>query len=246
MASINLSAPQQLWHQLPASKILYQLESDLNSGLTSDQVIKRQTQFGRNELVSKKGKPGWLKFLLQFNQPLLIILLCAGAIKAILGEWLNAGVIWGVTTTNATISHFQEAQAEDAIASLASSIATEATIVRDGRKTKVASSELVPGDIVVLTSGDKVPADLRLLKTRDLQIDESALTGESVAVEKNANDAGDLGLEAETPLAERTNMAYAGGFVTFGQGTGIVIATGSSTETGKISSLIEQRVDLTT
>lgn len=246
MASINLSAPLQLWHQLAASKILDQLESDPDSGLTSDQVIKRQNQFGRNELVSKKGKPGWLKFLLQFNQPLLIILLCAGAIKAILGEWLNAGVIWGVTTTNATISYFQEAQAEDAIASLASSIATEATVIRDGRKTKVASSELVPGDIVILASGDKVPADLRLLKTRDLQIDESALTGESVAVEKNADDAENSQLEAETPLAERTNMAYAGGFVTFGQGTGIVIATGNSTETGKISSLIEQRVDLTT
>lgn len=246
MASINLSAPQQLWHQLSASKIIHQLESNFDSGLTSDQVIKRQTQFGRNELISKKGKPGWLKFLLQFNQPLLIILLCAGAIKAILGEWINAGVIWGVTTTNATISYFQEAQAEDAIASLASSIATEATVIRDGRKTKVASSELVPGDIVVLTSGDKVPADLRLLKTRDLQIDESALTGESVAVEKNANEAESPALEAETPLAERTNMAYAGGFVTFGQGTGIVIATGSRTETGKISALIEQRVDLTT
>ena len=244
MTTIN-SAPQQLWHQLAASKIIHQLESNFDSGLTSGEVIKRQTDFGRNELISKKGKPGWLKFLLQFNQPLLIILLCAGAIKAILGEWINAGVIWGVTTTNATISYFQEAQAEDAIASLANSIATEATVIRDGRKTKVASSELVPGDIVILASGDKVPADLRLLKTRDLQIDESALTGESVAVEKNANDAGS-GLEAETPLAERTNMAYAGGFVTFGQGTGIVIATGSSTETGKISSLIEQRVDLTT
>lgn len=183
---------------------------------------------------------------MQFNQPLLIILVCAGAIKAILGEWLNAGVIWGVTTTNATISYFQEAQAEAAIASLASSIVTEATVIREGSKTKVPSSELVPGDIVLLASGDKVPADLRLFRTRDLQIDESALTGESVAVEKGVDATDEGALEAETPLAERSNMAYAGGFVTFGQGTGIVIATGSRTETGKISSLIEQRVDLST
>lgn len=245
MANIP-STPQPLWHQLPASKIFAHLVSNPDSGLTFDEVARRYSEFGFNEIVSKKGKPGWLKFILQFNQPLLIILVCAGAIKAILGEWLNAGVIWGVTTTNATISYFQEAQAEEAIASLASSIVTEAIVIRDGSKTKVPSSKLVPGDIVLLASGDKVPADLRLLKTRDLQIDESALTGESVAVEKGVDAANDGGLQAETPLAERSNMAYAGGFVTFGQGTGIVIATGNRTETGKISSLIEQRVDLTT
>jgi cation-transporting P-type ATPase F len=240
------STPQPFWHQLSASKIIEQLASDLDSGLTCDQVTRRYSEFGFNEFINKKGKPGWLKFILQFNQPLLIILVCAGAIKALLGEWLNAGVIWGVTTTNATISYFQEAQAEQAIASLASSIVTEATVIREGSKTKVPSRDLVPGDIVLLASGDKVPADLRLLKTRDLQIDESALTGESVAVEKEVDAADDGALEAETPLAERANMAYAGGFVTFGQGTGIVVATGSGTETGKISSLIEQRIDLST
>ena len=237
---------QPLWHNISGSKIFAQLASDSDSGLTAEQVAELQSKFGFNELVGRKGKPGWLKFILQFNQPLLIILICAGAIKAILGEWLNAGVIWGVTTTNATISYFQEAQAEDAIAALASSIVTEATVIRGGSKTRVSSRQLVPGDIVLLASGDKVPADLRLFKTRDLQIDESALTGESVAVEKAVDPIDDGVLEAETPLAERLNMAYAGGFVTFGQGTGIVIATGNRTETGKISSLIEQRVDLTT
>ena len=237
---------QPLWHNISGSKIFAQLASDSDAGLTAEQVAELQSKFGFNELVGRKGKPGWLKFILQFNQPLLIILICAGAIKAILGEWLNAGVIWGVTTTNATISYFQEAQAEDAIAALASSIVTEATVIRGGSKTRVSSRQLVPGDIVLLASGDKVPADLRLFKTRDLQIDESALTGESVAVEKAVDPIDDGVLEAETPLAERLNMAYAGGFVTFGQGTGIVIATGNRTETGKISSLIEQRVDLTT
>ena len=238
--------PQPLWHNISGSKIFVQLASDSDSGLTAEQVAELQSKFGFNELVGRKGKSGWLKFILQFNQPLLIILICAGSIKAILGEWLNAGVIWGVTTTNATISYFQEAQAEDAIAALASSIVTEATVIRGGSKTRVSSRQLVPGDIVLLASGDKVPADLRLFKTRDLQIDESALTGESVAVEKAIDPIDDGVLEAETPLAERLNMAYAGGFVTFGQGTGIVIATGNLTETGKISSLIEQRVDLTT
>jgi cation-transporting P-type ATPase F len=238
------SVAELSWHQLPADRVLELLSSSPDLGLNADEVANRYSDFGSNELVGKKGKPGWLKFILQFNQPLLIILVCAGAIKAMLGEWLNAGVIWGVTTTNAIISYFQEAQAEEAIASLASSIVTEATVIRAGSKTKLPSSQLVPGDIVLLASGDKVPADLRLLKTRDLQIDESALTGESIAVAKEV--AADSTLAAETPLAERTNMAYAGGFVTFGQGMGIVVATGSRTETGKISSLLEQRADLTT
>jgi Ca2+-transporting ATPase len=137
----------------------------------------------------------------------------------------------------------QESKAEGAIAALASAVKTEATVIRNGKKLRISSEDLVPGDIVLLTSGDKVPADLRLLKIRDLQIDESALTGESVAVEKEISE---ILLQPETPLAERDNMAYAGGFVSFGQGNGVVIATGNNTETGKISQLIDQRVHLTT
>ena len=201
--------------------------------------------FGLNELSGKKSKSVWLRFLLQFNQPLLYILLAAGATKAILGEWVNAGVIWGVTTTNAIIGFVQESKAEGAIAALAKSITTEATIIRDGQKLRIPSRELVPGDLVLLTSGDKVPADLRLIQVRNLQVDESALTGESVAVEKRA-DTESANLPPETPLAERKNMAYAGGFVTFGQATGIVVATGNATETGRISRLIEQHTDLST
>jgi Ca2+-transporting ATPase len=234
---------EQQWHSLPEDKICYLLNTDLENGLSNEEVVSRQAEYGLNQLTAKKGKPAWLKFILQFNQPLLIILLSAGAIKAILGEWVNAGVIWGVTTTNAIISFVQESKAEGAIAALASAVKTEATVIRNGKKLRISSEDLVPGDIVLLTSGDKVPADLRLLKIRDLQIDESALTGESVAVEKEISE---ILLQPETPLAERDNMAYAGGFVSFGQGNGVVIATGNNTETGKISQLIDQRVHLTT
>ncbi|MFB2836509.1 HAD-IC family P-type ATPase [Floridanema evergladense] len=234
---------QQQWHSLPEDKISYLLNTDLENGLSNEEAVRRKSEYGLNQLTAKKGKPAWLKFILQFNQPLLIILLSAGAIKAIIGEWLNAGVIWGVTTTNAIISFVQESKAEGAIAALASAVKTEATVIRDGKKLRISSEELVPGDLVLLTSGDKVPADLRLIKIRDLQIDESALTGESVAVEKEIHE---ILLPPETPLAERDNMAYAGGFVTFGQGTGVVIATGNNTETGKISQLLDQRVHLTT
>lgn len=229
------------WHELDRDKVAHLLNGDLSSGLTLEEAIDRQSQFGLNELQGKPGKPMWLRFLLQYNQPLLYILLAAGLIKAWLGEWVNACVIWGVTTINATIGFIQESKAEGAIAALAKAVTTEAMVVRDGKKQRVSSTELVPGDIVLLASGDRVPADLRLFQVRDLQIDESALTGESVAVEKEIAPC-----IPETSLAERHNMAYAGGFVTFGQGKGIVVATGNATETGKIAQLIEHRADLST
>jgi cation-transporting P-type ATPase F len=229
------------WHHLEIEQVAQQIDSDLENGLTAQEVTRRQEQYGTNELTGKAGQPLWMKFLLQFNQPLLIILLCAGLVKALTGSFVNAGVIWGVTTTNAIIGFLQESKAEGAIAALANAVTTEAVVVRNGQKIRVPSKDLVPGDLVLLTSGDKVPADLRLIKVRNLQIDESALTGESVAVEKNLKT-----LQAETTLAERKNMAYAGGFVTFGQGSGIVIATGNTTETGRISQLMQQHTDLST
>jgi cation-transporting P-type ATPase F len=242
-ASTIAPEDQQLtvWHNLNTSEAIATLESDAEFGLSSTTAAQRLHDLGANELTAKKSKPWWWKFLLQFNQPLLIILLCAGLVKALTGNFVNAGVIWGVTTTNAIIGFIQEAKAESAIAALAKAITTEATVMRDGQKLRISSRELVPGDLVFLTSGDKVPADLRLVKVKNLQVDESALTGESVAVEKNIKV-----LKADTGLAERKNMAYAGGFVTFGQGTGVVVATGNATETGRISQLMEQHTDIST
>jgi Ca2+-transporting ATPase len=231
----------QQWHYLPAPEVFGQLDSNLETGLTSAEAAKRQERFGLNELKGKPGKSPLVRFLLQFNQPLLYILLIAGVIKAFLGEWVNAWVIWGVTLINAIIGFVQESKAESAIAALASSVQTDATLLRDGQKVKIPSTELVPGDLVLLTSGDKVPADLRLVKARNLQVNESALTGESLAVEKDTQP-----LDSDAPLAERTNMAYAGSFVTFGQGRGIVVAIGETTETGRISQLMEQHTNLTT
>lgn len=215
--------------------------SDPEEGLSAGEIADRYERYGPNELQFKPGKPPWLKFLLQFNQPLLYILLVAGAIKAILGSWTNAAVIWGVTVINATIGYVQEAQAEGAIASLAKTVTTEVTVVRDGQTLRIPSRDLVPGDLVLLASGDKVPADLRLLEVRSFQVDESALTGESVPVDKSIQP-----LWGDIPLADRTNMAYAGSFVTFGRGKGIVVATANETEVGQISQAMEDRVNLTT
>jgi Ca2+-transporting ATPase len=229
------------WHHLSIQEVTRHLDTNSETGLTSAVAAKKRERFGANELKSKPGKSPLLRFLLQFNQPLLYILLIAGAIKAFLGQWVNAGVIWGVTLINAIIGFVQESKAESAIAALASSVKTNATIIRNGQKMQVPSTELVPGDVVLLASGDKVPADLRLVQVRNLQVNESALTGESIAIEKNTQS-----LNLDTPLAERTNMAYAGSFVTFGTGKGIVVAIGDATETGRISQLIEQGTSLKT
>ncbi|MEM9451243.1 MAG: cation-transporting P-type ATPase [Cyanobacteria bacterium P01_E01_bin.6] len=230
-----------LYHQLSAHEVIELFNSNVDIGLLAEDVASRYETYGLNELKLKPGKPAWMRFLLQFHQPLLYILLFAGVVKAFLGSWTNACVIWGVTVINAVIGYVQEAKAEGAIASLAKAVTTEATVLRDGQMLQIPSQDLVPGDMVFLGSGDKVPADLRLLKIRNLQVDESALTGESVPVDKSAQP-----LPPDTPLAERSNMAYAGSFITFGQGKGIVVSTANATEVGQISQSMESRVSLST
>ncbi|BAU64354.1 ATPase, E1-E2 type [Stanieria sp. NIES-3757] len=239
IAKENIESLQ--WHDRSVQHLTEQLATDLTTGLTSTEVNQRREQFGTNELKSKPLKNPIIRFLEQFNQPLLYILLAAGTVKAFLGQWVNAWVIWGVTLINAIIGFVQEAKAESAIAALASAVQTEASVRRNNQKVRVSSTELVPGDLVLLTSGDKVPADLRLIEVKNLQINESALTGESVAVEKTTHL-----IESDTPLAERSNMAYAGSFVTSGQGRGIVVAIAEATETGRISQLMERQTNLST
>lgn len=229
------------FHSLDIQAVIQTLNSDQEKGLTPENVAQLYEQYGLNELETQTGKPFWLRFLLQFNQPLLYILLIAGMIKAFLGSWANALVIWGVTVINALIGFLQESKAEGAIASLAKAVTTEATVIREEKTLKIPSANLVPGDIVLLTSGDKVPADLRLLTVRNLQIDESALTGESIPAEKSCSV-----LPEETSLGDRKNMAYAGSFVTFGQGKGIVVATANATEVGQISHSLQKKVNLNT
>ncbi|AVH72943.1 cation-translocating P-type ATPase [Nostoc sp. 'Lobaria pulmonaria (5183) cyanobiont'] len=229
------------WHTLGEQKVVQTLASHPEAGLTHEEATKRHQQMGANQLTAKSGKSPWLRFLEQFNQPLLYILLTAGVVTLLLRDWIDAGVIFAVTLINVIISYIQESKAEGAIAALSKAVTTEATLIRDGQKTRLASTELVVGDLVLLASGDKVPADLRLLSVRGLQVDESALTGESVPVEKAT-----ASLAVETPLAERSNMVYAGSFVSFGQAEGIVIAIADATETGRISQLIESSTNLKT
>ena len=228
-------------HALPAADVVVALQSDGTWGLSEAEAKRRLHTHGTNTLTNRGDKPGWLKLLLQFNNPLLITLLVVGAVKALLGHPRDALVIWSVTVINAVIGFVQESKAENAIAALAQSVRTEVEVVRSGARQRLASEQLVPGDLVQLEAGARVPADLRLLEGRQLQTDESALTGESMPVHK-----GSTAVEASAPLAERIGMAYAGSFVTKGQGLGLVVATGDDTEVGCISISLQDQVDLTT
>ena len=242
----SMQAPTQQvipWHSVDLSTLLGRIDVDPEKGLSSAQATLQRERFGKNELKPKRGRPLVWMFLVQFKNPLLYILLIAGAVKAFMGSWIEAGVITGVAILNALIAFTQESKAESAIHALASTVTTEALVRRNGEPCKLPSVDLVPGDVVLLASGDKIPADIRLLKSRSLQVNESGLTGESVAVEKDAK--GD-GLDPEIPLAERINMAYAGSYVTFGQAEGVVVETGQRTETGKISKLMDESSGLTT
>lgn len=228
-------------HQIPVEEAALLLETDLSKGLSLFEVKRRQEHFGPNVVSEKKGRGPLVRFLLQFNQPLVYILVVAAAVTGLLEEWVDAMVILGVVLVNAMVGFIQESKAEKALESLKKMVTTEATVLRDGKKVRVPSAQLVPGDIVILQSGDKVPADIRLHQVKELQVDESALTGESVPVQKTS-----LTLAADTVLADRRNMVYAGTMVTSGQGGGIVIATGDHTEAGRISKLISETETLGT
>ncbi len=222
-----------LWHQQPSQRVLDTFETDASQGLSSQKAQENLNQYGKNAIQGQKGMSGWKRFLLQFHNPLIYILLVATIVTLIFQYYVDSIVIFAVVFVNAVIGYVQEAKAEQAIQSLKNMLSSSAVVLRDGQKVTIDAQDIVPGDVVYLQSGDKVPADMRLLTSHDLQVDESALTGESVAVQKQPE-----ALEAETVLGDRTNMAFAGTLVTYGQGFGVVVATAHATETGKIADMI--------
>jgi magnesium-transporting ATPase (P-type) len=222
-------------HALPASEVVQQLASDIDQGLTPEEAARRLAHYGPNAFAPKRRRGPFLRFLLQFHHPLIYILLATAVITGVLQEWVDSGVILGVVVVNALIGFVQESRAEQAIESLKKMLAPSAMVLRAATRTVVPAVELVPGDVVFLQAGDKVPADLRLCQVKNLRIDEAPLTGESVPVQK-----GTAPLAKETPVADRLNVAFSGALVTFGQGTGVVVATGEATEIGKIAGALEE------
>jgi len=235
------NAPDLVWHAETADAAAQRLGVDHASGLADDEAATRLTRHGPNSLTERPGKPAWRRFADQVIQPLVLVLIAAGAITAALGEVVDASVIFGVVITNAIIGYWQEAKAEGALAALARSVTTPVTVRRGGQRKQLEATQLVPGDVVLLAAGDRIPADLRLIQQHELHTDDSMLTGESQPVTKDIAT-----LQADTVLADRLNMAYAGTTVVAGQGSGLVIATGDATETGRIAGLIAAAPDLVT
>ena len=217
------------WHALAVNEVFEKLQSGIH-GLSAEQVLERQREFGPNALPAKKPPGLGIIFLHQFLSPLIYILLAAGTVALSIGELTDAVFIFAVILLNASLGTFQEWKAERSAAALQQLLSAHARVRRQGEATEIAAKELVPGDVVLLESGSRVPADLRLIGARDLAIDESLLTGESQPVGKN-----DRTLSGALPVAERVNMAFAASTVTSGRSIGVVVATGLLTEVGRIA-----------
>ncbi|SFF72721.1 HAD-IC family P-type ATPase [Blastococcus tunisiensis] len=228
-------------HELPVHEVVLLLGTHADRGLSTAEAADRLRSAGPNVLPRLDRRGPWLRLLLQFHHPLIYILLVAAAVTLALGEVVDSGVILAVVLINAAIGFVQESRAEKALDALTALVRTEATVVRDGARHRISSEELVPGDVVVLEPGDKVPADLRFVSVEDLHVDESALTGESLPVAKEP-----AALPTGTVLGDRANMGYSTTLVTRGRGRGVVVATGADTEIGHIHRLVGEAVQLET
>ena len=231
---------QSKWHALTADEAITQLETT-RDGLSQEQVIQRLSSFGPNKLPEAPQASTLARFLKQFANLLVIVLMVAGILTAFLQHWIDTAVIFAVVIVNALIGVVQEGKAEKAMDSIRQMLALKAAVIRNGKRRTVAGEELVPGDVVLLEAGDKVPADIRLLSSHSLAIQESMITGESLPVEKGTSK-----VEEGAALGDRQCMAFSGTNVTAGQATGIVVATGAHTEIGRIGGMLSGVQKLTT
>ncbi len=240
-AGIDLSTPSGLaWHALRADAVIDNLGTRAE-GLSQNEVTERKRVFGQNRLRPPRKRHAIRRFVLQFHNVLIYVLLAAALMTAFLGHWVDTGVIVGVVIINALIGFFQEGKAEKALDAMRDILSHQATVRRNGHTIVISAEELVPGDLVTLQSGDKVPADIRLITTKDLRVDEAILTGESLPADKSTAP-----VDEGSSIGDRTCIAYSGTLVTYGIGSGIVVATGESTEIGRISALLRNVQTLTT
>lgn len=225
----------QMSHATARDRILQTLSSNDQTGLSTSQVTAAREQAGWNELAGVAPEPAWKKLLAQFGDVVVWILIAAALISGAMGEWTDTAAILAIVLLNAFLGFFQEDRAEKALAALQSLAAPTAKVIRDGKLAQVPARDLVPGDIVDLEAGDNVPADLRLLSTSSIRVQEASLTGESEPVEKDA----ELVLPESTPLADRKNLAFMSTVLANGQSRGVVVATGMQTEIGRIAGMLQ-------
>jgi len=230
MASGVDAAP---WHAMAADEVEQRFNVDPAQGLDAADAAGRLGTYGPNRLPQGKKKGPLARFLAQFNNILIYVLLAAGFIKLMLSLWLDASIIFAVVILNSLLGFLQEGRAEKALDSIRNMLSAEARVLRGGAVRLIAAEELVPGDIVLLESGDKIPADLRLVDAKNLRTEEAALTGESVPAEKTTAP-----VSAKATVGDRENMAFSGTMVVSGRATGVVVATGSQTELGRINQML--------
>ncbi len=228
------------WHSLSVEQVLDKLQVAIH-GLAQADISERQQRYGLNQLPEIKPRSVFLRFLSQFHNLIIYVLLCTGLVTFVLGHLVDSGVIFGVVIINALIGFIQEGKAEDALQAIRNMLSPQASVLRDGIQIAIPAEQLVPGDIVALQSGDKVPADLRLLKCKNFRVQEAVLTGESLPVEKQTEP-----VVQSSELGDRLSMVYSGTLISSGQGTGVVIATGINTEIGLISALVSKVETLVT
>lgn len=227
------------WYKGKTNTIIDELQTDSARGLTQTEADNRIEKYGKNEIVSKSKKSLAKKIAEQLIDPMVIILIIASILSAITGDAVECIIIIAIVIINAIMSIIQEGRAEDSVEALQKMSSPEAKVIRDGKVKEVKSTEIVPGDIIRLETGDIVPADMRLLESENLKIDESSLTGESVAVEKDYKEV----YEDDMGIGDRANFVYSSTIVTYGHGKGVVTTTGENTEIGKIASDLDRVED---
>lgn len=231
-AMTNEMVSEEAWHSLSPEATLEALHATAN-GLSNEESKRRLGIFGENALEAAVPTPKWKVFLLQFKSPLIAVLIVCGIVTMALDHHVDAIAIFVVLLLNAIIGFYQEIKANQAVRALASLSTPTSRVVRDGRVTSLSTPSIVPGDVVLLESGDRVPADLRLIEANNLRIDESMLTGESEDASKNTKAS-----DRDAPLGDRKSIAFSGTMVTGGRGRGVVVGTGSNTELGEINDLV--------
>jgi len=232
-ANANPAADGITWHAVAVDEVVRRLTTDIEKGLDAGEASRRLQKYGPNRLPEGKKRGPLMRFLSQFNNILVYVLLGAGFIKLMLNLWVDASIIFGVVILNALLGFIQEGKAEKALESIRNMLSAEARTLRGGETRMIPAEELVPGDIVLLESGDKIPADLRLVDAKNLRTEEAALTGESVPADKNTE-----AVSANATVGDRECMAFSGTMVVSGRSTGVVVATGSETELGRINQLL--------
>ena len=223
------------WHSLSNEEVIQSLDTQILTGLTASDVEKRQVLYGLNQL-KEAPRPGFLKMVFeQLKGFVILILIVASIVSAVVGEFVEAGAILAIVILNAVLGVIQESRAEEALAALKKLAAPEAQVMRDGSRVAVPAPQLVPGDIVFLEAGNFVPADIRLLEAVNLKVEEAALTGESLPVQKNAL----LTLAQDIPLGDRKNTVFMGTLISYGRGKGVVVSTGMHTQLGLIATMLQ-------